>query len=117
MLFKIHRCRFNRSSGLMVLPACLLTVLALLFTLGHSRADHGAPPPNQNSPLGTNLIRVSDFSGDWPFVDAFKASRPWIALRNGQTVTGTLDGVTVRILGGEARSSWRKGILTGATTI
>ena len=91
MLFNLRSYLFNRYIRLMLLLPFLLTLLALLFIPGRSRADHGAPPLNQNSPLGTNLMRVIDFSGDWPFVDAFKASRPWIALRNGQTVTGTLD--------------------------
>lgn len=28
-------------------------------------------PPNAGSPLGTNLALMRDYTGDWPFVDAF----------------------------------------------
>lgn len=34
--------------------------------------------PNANSPLGTNLGTISDWSSEWAFVDAFKPSRPWL---------------------------------------
>jgi hypothetical protein len=30
---------------------------------------------NSTSPLGTNLTAVTDWSREWTFVDAFKASR------------------------------------------
>ncbi|MGH8102913.1 MAG: hypothetical protein ACREJQ_00150 [bacterium] len=30
-------------------------------------------------PLGTNLVRIDDWSAEFPFVDAFKPSRPWIS--------------------------------------
>lgn len=36
------------------------------------------PAGNPNSPLGTNLGLVTDFSTQLPFVDAFKMARPWI---------------------------------------
>ncbi|MCP4641269.1 MAG: hypothetical protein GY851_12580 [bacterium] len=36
-------------------------------------------PANEGSPLGTNLADVADWSGEWPFIDAFKTSRPWIS--------------------------------------
>lgn len=45
-------------------------------------ADDGGPPPdryNETSPLGTNLNGISDWSTEWPFVDAFKVSRAWIS--------------------------------------
>ena len=35
--------------------------------------------PNSNSPLGINLSGVEDWTTQWPFVDAFKVSRPWIS--------------------------------------
>ncbi len=39
---------------------------------------------NYSSPLGTNLGYINDTDGEWPFVDAFKQSRPWISgERNG----------------------------------
>jgi hypothetical protein len=34
---------------------------------------------NQKSPLGTNLGPLTDFSTEWAFVDAMKASRAWIS--------------------------------------
>lgn len=37
------------------------------------------PRFNENSPLGTNLNGISDWSGEWAFVDAFKMSRPWVS--------------------------------------
>jgi hypothetical protein len=33
--------------------------------------------------LGTNLMHVSDYSREWPFVDAFKTARPWIPQQQG----------------------------------
>jgi hypothetical protein len=37
------------------------------------------PRHNEQSPLGTNLTGIADWSGDWAFVDAFKMSRDWIS--------------------------------------
>lgn len=34
---------------------------------------------SEKSWLGTNLAGVADFGADWPFVDIFKTSRPWIS--------------------------------------
>lgn len=36
-------------------------------------------PPNAGSPLGTNLALMRDYTGDWPFVDAFHQARYWIS--------------------------------------
>jgi hypothetical protein len=36
------------------------------------------PPAYSQSPLGMNLSDVTDWSSQWVFTDAFKASRPWI---------------------------------------
>ena len=36
------------------------------------------PLPNENAIVGTNLSFVADWSSNYPFVDAFKASRSWI---------------------------------------
>ena len=33
----------------------------------------------QHSPLGTNLVRIDDWSTDFPLLDVFKTSRPWIS--------------------------------------
>ena len=40
-----------------------------------------APPPRPA--LGTNLTQVADYNRAWPFVDAFKSARPWIAQQQG----------------------------------
>lgn len=71
------------------LIAFLLTLLGLVATVDRSSASHGAPAPNQNAAVGTNLMRIFSRSSDWPFVDVFKASLPWVTLRNGQIVTNT----------------------------
>lgn len=38
---------------------------------------------NDNSPLGTNLSNVVDWSTEWVFVDAFKMSRTWTSQQDG----------------------------------
>jgi chitodextrinase len=43
---------------------------------------------NAASPLGTNLTAVRDWSQEWTFVDAFRASRPWIS---GGGLNGSFD--------------------------
>jgi hypothetical protein len=40
-----------------------------------SGSDTAAP----TSPVGTNLTGIVDYSAEWSFVDAFKASRAWIS--------------------------------------
>lgn len=40
--------------------------------------DGGAILPSTSS-IGTNLTGISDWSAEWAFVDAFKASRDWIS--------------------------------------
>ncbi len=37
--------------------------------------------PNSNVPLGINLAGIDDWTTQWPFVDAFKISRPWVSQR------------------------------------
>jgi hypothetical protein len=41
---------------------------------------------NAASPLGTNLAEIADYGREWAFVDAFKASRPWISGSSDNTV-------------------------------
>ena len=43
-------------------------------------------PDNASSPMGTNLSPVKDWSSEYPIIDIFKLSRPWIAhdFANGQ---------------------------------
>ncbi|MDZ4797814.1 MAG: fibronectin type III domain-containing protein, partial [Bryobacteraceae bacterium] len=37
------------------------------------------PVPLAQPALGTNLSTITDYSREWPFVDAFKMARPWIS--------------------------------------
>jgi hypothetical protein len=39
--------------------------------------------PNDRSPMGINLNGVTDYTTQWPFVDVFKVSRPWISQKAG----------------------------------
>ena len=41
------------------------------------------PAPPAIPKLGTNLTQVEDYNREWPFVDAFKAARPWIPQSQG----------------------------------
>lgn len=49
-----------------------LLLIALMIGLP-ARAQTAA-----DGAVGSNLTGIADYSGEWPFVDAFKASRPWI---------------------------------------
>ena len=42
-----------------------------------------APAPPPHPALGANLTQVADYNREWPFVDAFKAARPWISQQEG----------------------------------
>lgn len=52
-------------------------VAVLAATLWIPAAPAAAQTPA--SPLGTNLSLLREWTGEWPFVDAFKHSRPWLA--------------------------------------
>lgn len=41
------------------------------------------PSPQRETPLGTNLAGVVDWTTQQPFVDVFKTARPWISQREG----------------------------------
>lgn len=41
------------------------------------------PAPVPQPGLGTDLTQVADYNREWPFVDAFKTARPWIAQQQG----------------------------------
>src|SRR5262245_1167729 len=66
----------------------LVLVLSVLTACGSPTADidgaanvapdAGTTMPS-TSPIGTNLTGISDWSEEWAFVDAFKASRDWIS--------------------------------------
>src|SRR5215210_6545082 len=66
--------------------SCPIRLVALV---GASVALHGAvqraaAAPNDNSPLGINLSGVTYYSTEFPFVDVFKASKPWVFQKKGQ---------------------------------
>jgi hypothetical protein len=70
----------------------LTTVLAL--PLGPVAAD----PPTGDPVLGTNLAFLRANSGEYPFVNAFKASTPWVSILAGVFGDGTLHEVDGEIL-------------------
>ncbi len=64
---------------------CLLALLVGTVVIGVNSAESTIPATcepdcraNHNSPMGTNLTPVNDWSSEYPFIDAFKLSRPWI---------------------------------------
>ncbi|MCR4303448.1 MAG: hypothetical protein NUV63_04355 [Gallionella sp.] len=59
-------------------------VIAGFVALACCNASAGASTDaNVNSPLGTNLSSVVDWSTEWVFVDVFKMSRTWTSQRDG----------------------------------
>ena len=78
----------------------LLFSASLIFTITSNTllATSATTYVNSNSPLGINLNAVVDWTTQWPFVDAFKISRPWISQRQnsswgqGGTLKLTADG-------------------------
>ena len=70
---------------ILIVSGMLLLTTATLFGRGVNDINRlfandrfVAGSPNPNSPLGTNLGLVTDFSNQLPFVDAFKMARTWI---------------------------------------
>src|SRR5689334_9213407 len=57
------------------------------------------------SPLGTNLTGIKDWSAEWTFVDAFKASRSWIS----GSATAWDDGRALAV----DENGWVRSLLTG----
>ncbi len=74
--------------------------LTLLACNASARGKQPPPPPaipDARSPLGSNLTAVTDWSTEWAFVNAFKASRAWIsgseaAWDDGRSVDTDADG-------------------------
>lgn len=44
---------------------------------------YGTSRPGSETAIGVNLNGVTDWSTEWPFVDVFKTSRPWLSQRQG----------------------------------
>lgn len=44
---------------------------------------YGTSKPGSQTTIGVNLNGVTDWSTEWPFVDVFKTSRPWLSQRQG----------------------------------
>lgn len=53
-------------------------VLCLMMVVWTHSIVFATTPPNSDSPLGTNLHTVTDWSSEYTFTDVFKASREWI---------------------------------------
>lgn len=69
--------------GLVVVLALITPTLANLKDLSGWAVQLGDAvlinnPLNSDSPLGTNLSGIADWSTEMPFLDAFKSSRKWI---------------------------------------
>ncbi|OGC91551.1 MAG: hypothetical protein A2W25_03680 [candidate division Zixibacteria bacterium RBG_16_53_22] len=64
-----------------VFPTLVLFVFTVSGWCGANAGDSAAV--NANSPLGTNLSSVVDWSTEWVFVDTFKMSRTWISQKTG----------------------------------
>ncbi|EKQ67175.1 PA14 domain-containing protein [Leptolyngbyaceae cyanobacterium JSC-12] len=58
---------------------------ALIPLPGEQPVEIGTPLPiyGNKTTIGVNLSGVNDWSTQWPFVDVFKSSRPWISQRQG----------------------------------
>jgi hypothetical protein len=57
-----------------------LTLVLVLACNGPVLSQSYQPAaPNAKSPLGTNLGPIIDWTNEWPFMDAFRASRPWVS--------------------------------------
>jgi hypothetical protein len=56
---------------------------------------------NTTSPLGTNLSGVSPFTNDYPFIDAYKASREWTAYAGSTTVELDANGWVKNVKAGQ----------------
>ena len=64
-----------------VFTACLFVVVTTKASITACANTSGYP--NANSPLGINVTGIDDWTTQWPFVDAFKLSRPWISQHKG----------------------------------
>lgn len=61
-----------------------IVVFLLLFSLAPLIIHAQESPANTgNDFLGINLSGIADWSTEYPFVDMFKSSRPWISQKNG----------------------------------
>ena len=70
---------------ILVFTACLVVTIsnnALITACANTSVRPSSNSPTRissNSPLGINLNGIDDWTTEWPFVDAFKISRPWIS--------------------------------------
>ena len=71
----------------------------IIFGRTAVQADSPQEYPNINSPLGSNLHKLIDWSSEYPFADAFKLSRKWVPLQNvdGWTFTTEFDDLNSRL--------------------
>ncbi len=69
---------------ILIFTVCLvvtITINALTTACTNAFIRPGNSPLkiSSNSPIGINLNGIDDWTTQWPFVDAFKISRPWIS--------------------------------------
>ncbi len=64
---------------LAITPTATLVAALLLAVLFTTPAT--AAPPDPGPTLGTNLTWLRPNTGEWPFVDAFKTSLPWVPVQ------------------------------------
>lgn len=101
----------------------LLAVAIVMACNGTALGQSSPPPPNARSPLGTNFGPIADWSPEWPFVDAFRNSRPWVSgtarkWDDGRTVSTDASGWVNGLLPGQiARTAILTGRLPGGTYI
>jgi hypothetical protein len=80
---KMRKLYFLLACFAFLLASCVQT--APTAKLGQDE-ELGSQRFNTTSPLGTNLSGISPFSNDYPFIDAFKASREWTAYAGSSVV-------------------------------
>jgi hypothetical protein len=65
-------------------PSLALLAWAIAAGAAHSQSPDPAERTSPGSGVGVNLDQVVDYSGETPFVDLFKMSRPWIPQQEGR---------------------------------
>ena len=78
----------------------MAVLVMIIFSFNRVKAtDTVEPDSNINSPLGSNLHPLADWSSEYPFVDAFKMSRQWVPLKTkeGWIPTTELEALKTRL--------------------
>ena len=80
-MFYVAAINARRTFKSFVLAFVFVTSIVLAVTSNTVLANNAntSAYPNASSPLGNNVTGIDDWTTQWPFVDAFKISRPWIS--------------------------------------